>query len=196
MAPTPDEVLRPGIAASALMARYGQSLDRDSAHEILARKLQAGAEAAERGASGEGSRGSCRSEAKEQAKAQAQLSARRGRPRGRSRAARNAGRKSMVEQITGSSAFKQFARTAGTEIIRSIFGTARRRRDRSVRRPSKGALGGHPERAGAHPRGLKIQMESAPEDSIHRGLYLSCSRCAWHARHAQRQLPQRGIPTS
>ena len=48
MAPTPEEVLRPGIAASALMARYGQSLDRDSAHEILARKLQAGAEAAER----------------------------------------------------------------------------------------------------------------------------------------------------
>jgi hypothetical protein len=34
----------------------------------------------------------------------------------------------MVEQITDSSAFKQFARTAGTEIVRSIFGTARRRR--------------------------------------------------------------------
>ena len=48
MAPTPDEVLRPGIAASALMAKYGQPLDRDSAYEILARKLQAGAEAAER----------------------------------------------------------------------------------------------------------------------------------------------------
>ena len=30
MAPTPDEVLRPGIATSALMAKYGQSLDRDS----------------------------------------------------------------------------------------------------------------------------------------------------------------------
>ena len=48
MAPTPDEVLRPGIAASALMAKYGQALDRDSAYEMLARKLQAGAEAAER----------------------------------------------------------------------------------------------------------------------------------------------------
>jgi uncharacterized protein len=34
----------------------------------------------------------------------------------------------VVEPITGSSAFKQFARTAGTEIVRSIFGTARRRR--------------------------------------------------------------------
>ena len=48
MAPTPDEVLRPGIAASGLTAKYGQAIDRDSAHEILARKLQAGAEEAER----------------------------------------------------------------------------------------------------------------------------------------------------
>ena len=48
MAPTPEEVLRPGIAASGLMARYGQDIDRDSAHEMLARKLAAGAEAAER----------------------------------------------------------------------------------------------------------------------------------------------------
>ena len=48
MAPTPEEVLRPGIAASSLMARYGQAIDRDSAREILGRKLAAGAEAAER----------------------------------------------------------------------------------------------------------------------------------------------------
>ena len=48
MAPTPEEVLRPGIAASSLMARYGQAIDRDSAHEILARRLDAGAEEAER----------------------------------------------------------------------------------------------------------------------------------------------------
>ena len=44
MAPTPEEVLRPGIAASGLMAKYGADIDRDSAHEMLARKLQAGAE--------------------------------------------------------------------------------------------------------------------------------------------------------
>ena len=48
MAPTPEDVLRPGIAASSLMTRYGQAVDRDSAHEMLARKLQAGAEEAER----------------------------------------------------------------------------------------------------------------------------------------------------
>src|SRR4051795_4953178 len=45
MAPTPAEVLRPGIASSALMDRYGETLDRDSAREMLARKLEAGAQA-------------------------------------------------------------------------------------------------------------------------------------------------------
>ena len=48
MAPTPEEVLRPGIATSSLIAKYGQAIDRDSAHEMLARKLQAGAEEAQR----------------------------------------------------------------------------------------------------------------------------------------------------
>ena len=56
------------------------------------------------------------------------LSVMPGRPHGPSRAASQRREKSVVEQITGSSAFKQFARTAGTEIVRSIFGTARRRR--------------------------------------------------------------------
>jgi DNA double-strand break repair helicase HerA and related ATPase len=126
MAPTPDEVLRPGIAASALMARYGQSLDRDSAHEILARKLQAGAEAAarEREAAAQ-----AEAAAKERARAQAQAEreARAARAQARSPQRRE---KSVVEQIAGSSALKQFARTAGTEIVRSIFGTARRSRRR------------------------------------------------------------------
>jgi len=34
----------------------------------------------------------------------------------------------VVEQIAGSGVFRDFARTAGREIVRSIFGTARRRR--------------------------------------------------------------------
>ena len=128
MAPTPDEVLRPGIAASALMAKYGQSLDRDSAYEKLARALQAGAEAAEQERLEKEAAARAAAEAKEREKLQAQAE------RGARAAARSQPRtsqrreKSMVEQITGSSAFKQFARTAGTEIVRSIFGTARRRR--------------------------------------------------------------------
>jgi hypothetical protein len=128
MAPTPDELLRPGIAASALMARYGQLLDRESAYEKLTRDLQAGAEAAERERLEKEAAARAAAEAKERAKAEAQAerearAAARSQPRSSQRQ-----EKSMVEQITDSSAFKQFARTAGTEIVRSIFGTARRRR--------------------------------------------------------------------
>ena len=128
MAPTPDELLRPGIAASAMMARYGQLLDRESAYEKLTRDLQAGAEAAERERLEKEAAARAAAEAKERAKAEAQAErearvAARSQPRSSQRR-----EKSMVEQITDSSAFKQFARTAGTEIVRSIFGTARRRR--------------------------------------------------------------------
>ena len=63
-----------------------------------------------------------RARAEAQAEREARASA-RAQPRSSQRR-----EKSVVEQITGSSAFKQFARTAGTEIVRSIFGTARRRR--------------------------------------------------------------------
>jgi DNA helicase HerA-like ATPase len=128
MAPTPEEVLRPGIAASALMAEYGQSLDRDSAHEILARKLQAGAKEAERERLQKEAAARAEAEAKQRAKAEAQAEREaRAAARAQSRTPQRR-EKSIVEQITDSSAFKQFARTAGTEIVRSIFGTARRRR--------------------------------------------------------------------
>jgi hypothetical protein len=110
------------------MAKYGQSLDRDSAHEILARKLQAGAEEAERERLEKEAAARAAAEAKERERAQAQAE-REARAAARTRSGTPQRReKSMVEQITGSSAFKQFARTAGTEIVRSIFGTARRRR--------------------------------------------------------------------
>jgi uncharacterized protein len=128
MAPIPEEVLRPGIAASALMARYGQSLDRDSAHEILARKLQAGAEAAERERLEKEAAARAAAEAKVRARAQAQAE-REAQAGTRARSSsRQRQEKSMVEEITDSSAFRQFARSAGREIVRSIFGTARRRR--------------------------------------------------------------------
>jgi DNA helicase HerA-like ATPase len=130
MAPTPGEVLRPGIAASSLMTRYGQAIDRDSAHEMLARKLQAGAEEAERERHAEQAESEAAARAKLEAKMRAEAerearATRRAQPRTR---ASTRAEKSVVEEITGSSAFKQFARTAGREIVRSIFGTARRRR--------------------------------------------------------------------
>ena len=126
MAPTPEEVLRPGIAASGLMDRYGQDIDRDSAHEMLARKLQAGAEAAEREQQAQRAEEEARKRA-ERETGERDRSERAGRaaPRTRTSTRRE---KTVIEQVTGSSAFRQFARTAGREIVRSIFGTARRRR--------------------------------------------------------------------
>jgi uncharacterized protein len=103
-------------------------LDRESAYEKLARDLQAGAEAAERERLEKEAAARADAEAKERAKAEAQAerearAAARSQPRSSQRR-----EKSMVEQFTDSRAFKQFARTAGTEIVRSILGTARRRR--------------------------------------------------------------------
>lgn len=131
MAPTPAEVLRPGIAASSMMAKYGQAIDRDSAYEILGRKLQEGAQrAAEEQARAEAEKQRVQEEkarAAEQRRLEQDLRAAE-RSASRSRARAPKPEPGMVDKIVGSSAFKQMARSAGREIVRSIFGTARRRR--------------------------------------------------------------------
>jgi uncharacterized protein len=118
MAPTPEEMLRSGIAASPLMARYGAALDRESAREILAAKLEAGAKAAAAERAAEEAR-----DAEEASTGRVRDAARssgvsRSRPRDR---------ESIVSKVVTSSTFKQFARSAGREIVRSLFSTARRR---------------------------------------------------------------------
>ena len=119
MSPIPAEVLGPGIQASALMAKYGQEIDRDSAHEILARKLEEGARQAQ-----------IESDQAEEAKradqaARQQEAAQRQTSRSQPRARRPD--PTLAEQVMKSSVFKQAARTATREIVRSIFGTGRRR---------------------------------------------------------------------
>ncbi|HET9873961.1 MAG TPA: helicase HerA-like domain-containing protein [Propionibacteriaceae bacterium] len=118
MAPTPEQMLRSGIAASPLMARYGAALDRESAREILAAKLEAGAKAAaaERAAD----------QAKDAEEASAERVGDAARSPGVSRS-RPRDRESIVSKVVTSSTFKQFARSAGREIVRSLFSTARRR---------------------------------------------------------------------
>ncbi|MEV0284351.1 helicase HerA-like domain-containing protein [Kribbella sp. NPDC050820] len=106
MAPATAEQLTAAVQASPNNAKYTEVIDRESAYEKLAAKVQAGAEAAE-----------AEKRAQEQAKPA---------PEPRQRAQKQ--EKSMVEQVIGSSAFKQFARSAGREIVRGLFGAARRRR--------------------------------------------------------------------
>ena len=103
MAPASAEQLTASVQASPISAKYTAVMDRESAYEKLAAKMQAGADRAE---------------------AEAKV-----RPQTEPEAAPKAQRheKSMVEQVVGSSAFRQFARSAGREIVRGLFGAARRR---------------------------------------------------------------------
>lgn len=115
MAPTPANVLEPGIRGSALMAKYGQEIDRDSAYEMLTRKLEQGSRQAE-------------AEAQQQRSQNQRPQQQAPAPRAQQRQTRQPKPEpSVIEQVTNSTAFKQMARTAGREIVRSIFGTGRRR---------------------------------------------------------------------
>ena len=115
MAPTPADDLRKGVESSALMAKYGEAVDRESARELLAAKLEQGAAtAAQEPTSGENT-GATPSEAAPKKATAPKKSTRKKEDRG------------VIGDVVSSSAFKQFARSAGREIVRSLFGTARRR---------------------------------------------------------------------
>ncbi len=92
------------IAASPLLAEYGQAVDRDSAYERLLAKVTP--------------------EPEEPPEPDERAEAREPEPRPRAEKPEE----STVDKVLGSSVFKQFARSAGREITRSLFGTARRRR--------------------------------------------------------------------
>jgi DNA helicase HerA-like ATPase len=109
MSPADRGVLDQLVSASPLAERYAEVVDRDSAHEMLARKLEAGAAAK-------------RAEA-EQAKAPAEPKV--GYPEKSSPAPQEQG--SLVHDILTSPLAKDLARTAAREIFRGVFGTARRR---------------------------------------------------------------------
>ena len=129
MAPTAADLLGPGIAASAMTQKYGLAMDRDSAREMLARKLEEGARAAEeeQRAARAAELAAAAEERRQQAAGPAE---REGRSTARSSARQSSRRadSGVVGGVINSSAFRDFARTAGREIVRSIFGTARRRR--------------------------------------------------------------------
>ena len=108
-----------------MMAKYGPPIDRESARERLARALEQGAQAAEAERQA--------AEAERQARESAEPEAAAARAAERSRAPASRARQpkpepGVVEGVLGSSVFREFTRTAGREIVRSIFGTGRRRR--------------------------------------------------------------------
>lgn len=115
--PSEESVVRATVAGSALSSKYADPLDRESAHEMLAARMEAASKAAAEADAAQAA-------AQEQAPREKQApTASRG---GRSRDADQG----MVEQVVSSTAFRSMLRSAGTvigrEITRSIFGTRRR----------------------------------------------------------------------
>ncbi|PPF16115.1 helicase HerA-like domain-containing protein [Rathayibacter sp. AY1A7] len=146
MKPTPEADREASVQRSPLLARYGTPLDRDSAREILTRRLDAAADAEEARAAAEQQAADDARRAKEDARrakeetvdaarrakerAAAERAADQAAERSRrrtaptSRGTRTARRdKTVVEEVLGSSA----GRTLLREVVRGIFGTARRR---------------------------------------------------------------------
>ncbi|HEX6486531.1 MAG TPA: helicase HerA-like domain-containing protein [Nocardioidaceae bacterium] len=108
MSPADQSVMDAAVSTSPLNARYAEVLDRDSAHEMLARKLEAGA--AQEAAAREAER------PREQ-----KISY----PKKSSPVPQEQG--SVVHDILTSPVAKDLARTAVREILRGALGTARRR---------------------------------------------------------------------
>lgn len=129
MGPTDPDHLRAGVEQSALMARYGTPLDRQSAYEVLTRQLAEGAAAAEAEARAEEERRRREEAEKEMAAAEKELARREREARAEEAARRRYERENpgLIQQVTKSAVFRDFVRTAGREIVRGIFGTGRRR---------------------------------------------------------------------
>lgn len=137
MSPTPPEQLDRTVAASALLAAYGTAIDRDSAREMLAKKLDAANQAAlaDRAALDRArvaaerekrQRAAATQEARAERKAQAEydrlMRQTQSTSRTRTRTATRP-RKTALEEVLGSPVTK----TILTGIVTGIFGTRRRR---------------------------------------------------------------------
>jgi len=99
------------VEASPLFSKYAEPVDRESAREKLAARLEAGAAKAQA----------------EQEAAQDKAQAAPKDPAAAKKApTRRKAEKSVVEEVVSSTAFRQVMRTAAREIVRGVFKTGRR----------------------------------------------------------------------
>jgi DNA helicase HerA-like ATPase len=155
MAAMEPAMMAAGVARSQQMATYGQAIDRDSAREMLTRKLEAGAAAAaaeaEEKAAEEQRQKEEAAQEKERAKAEAAATrqaerevatAQRQKEREEAAAARLREKEAAAREREAQKAREAFgktagrvagnflssaARTAGNSVVRNLFGTARKR---------------------------------------------------------------------
>lgn len=132
MSPSPDAAIDAAVAASPLLAKYGTALDRDSAREILTRKLAdaaAKADAAQQAVDQAAAdaeyatmqKAIAAEQAKAEKKAQAEYDRLMKQTSGTARSTKK--QKTVLEEVLGSSATKSVL----TAVIGGIFGTRKRR---------------------------------------------------------------------
>ena len=107
MAPADPAAMTEAVTSSSLHAKYAAPIDRESAHEKLAARLEAGAEKAK---------------AEEAAEPDGTMSY----PKPTSRKAPAPKERDVVKDIINSPVAKDLMRTAAREIFRGVFGTGRR----------------------------------------------------------------------
>ena len=124
MEPMNPEWMAAGIAQSAMQARYGQEIDRQSAYEVLTAKLQAGIEAARREAEEKAYDAQRKAEAAEWERQQRREAPARSQSRSSSSRRQE---KSWMEKTLGSATFRDQLLRTGGQVLRDMLGTARKR---------------------------------------------------------------------
>jgi hypothetical protein len=121
MAPSSPEAMAATVGASSLAPRYAVPVDRESARELLAARLEAGAAAAR--AEREPAPADHVDQPTPAPRAPRQA------PGGRSPSGRGGSPgRGTVQDILTSPVARDLARTAAREIVRGVFGIGRRRR--------------------------------------------------------------------
>ena len=127
MSPTPPETMKATVAASPLLAQFGTVVDRESAREILAAKMDAAAAATAATATAASNAKAAEQAQADMAKAQREWEREAAKGRAKTPAAprRTTTKKqpNVVEEVLGSRA----GQTVVREVLRGIFGTLKRR---------------------------------------------------------------------
>ncbi|WP_210439499.1 helicase HerA-like domain-containing protein [Nocardioides xinjiangensis] len=118
MDPAPAAVMEAAVAASPLSAKYAEPIDRESARELLAAKLEEGARKAAEDAR-------IKELEREQKKERVTKASRKSSRAPRAPRAPEE-QDGMVETVVKSAAFKDFMRTAAREVARGMFKSGRR----------------------------------------------------------------------
>jgi DNA helicase HerA-like ATPase len=125
MGPAETTAMEQAVSGSPLFAKYAEAVDRESAREKLAAKLEAGAQRAREELQDKES--ADRATAEEKLRREADRASTRTRSSGRSSGRSTRRDKSVVEEVVTSTTFRQVARAAAREIVRGMFKTGRRR---------------------------------------------------------------------